>query len=392
MRLLYVAAGIDVPGSHGGSTHVWEVARGLAQLGHEVHVVAHPPRDAGRSRRLQQSTVDGVHLRYLDLPKPLSLLGYPGLARLVRRLRPAVVMERYYNLAGSGVLAARRQHIPVLLEVNALIVDPPEVFKRRLDDRLGGPLRRWATWQCHASARIVTPLASTVPAPVPRDKIVELPWGANVECFHPEAMQAERDALRRELRLAPERPVVVFAGSFRVWHGVRDFVAAAVRLLEDGAAYVFLMVGDGPERRAAEQTATRYPDGFRFAGSIPHEQVPAYLGLASVGVAPFNTAGHPALRAAGFFWSPLKIYEYMAMGLPVVTPAIPPLNATIREGVEGALYPEGDVEALAAAIRRVVESPERAAMGRRARERVVRDFSWQRHCAELDRIVREIGV
>ena len=388
MRLLYVAAGIDLPGAHGGSTHAWEVARGLSELGHDLAVVAHPPRGAAHAARRQ--TVDGVTIFYLNLPKLSSLLGYPFVARLLRRLAPDVLIERYHNLAGAGVLAAHRHGVPVLLEVNALIVDPPAVFKRRLDDRIGGPLRRWATWQCRAARRIVTPLATTVPPEIDRGKIVELPWGANVERFRPAAGCEEVERLREELALSAGQPVAVFSGSFRVWHGVKDFVAAAVHLLDEGAPYAFVLVGDGPERPAAERAAARYARCFRFVGRVPHDRVPAYLALAQAGVAPFNTAGHPALQAAGFFWSPLKIYEYMAMALPVVAPSIPPLDSTIREGIEGANYPEGDIPALADAIRRVLEAPHREAMGQQARERVVRDFSWQRHCRELDRILEEI--
>lgn len=391
MRLLYVAVGIDLPGSHGGSTHTWEVASGLQRLGHDVCVVTHSPKRGTGAQQPRQRNLDGVSIQYIDLPKSLSLLAYPTIAGLVRRLAPAVVMERYYNLAGAGVLAAYRRGVPSLLEVNALIVDPPEVFKRRLDDRLGGALRRWATWQCQAAARIVTPLATTVPAAIPRSKIVELPWGANVERFTPEANAATSAALRAQLGVEAGRPIVVFAGSFRAWHGVADFIAAALRLLGAGCRYYFLLIGDGPERAHVEEEVAAYHGAFHFAGSVPHDRMPDYLRLATAGVAPFNTASHPALRAAGFFWSPLKIYEYMATGLPVITPNIPPLNAAVREGIEGALYPEGDISALAEAIRRVVESPDRGQMGRRARERVVRDFSWQRHCRELDRLLHAIA-
>lgn len=383
-----MAAGIDLPGSHGGSTHTWEVARGLHARGHEVVVVAHSPRGTGTWRRPE--IVDGVEIRYLDLPKSLSLFGYPVIAHLARRFEPAVIMERYYNLAGAGILAAHRRGIPSLLEVNALIVDPPAVFKRRLDDRLGGPLRRWATWQCRAATRIVTPLATTVPAGVERARIVELPWGANVQTFAPTAQAPVEESLRTRLTLAPAEQVAVFAGSFRVWHGVHDFMQAAMRLIAAGEPFQFVLIGDGPERAAAEQIAAPHAERFRFLGKVPHQDMPALLSMAGAGVAPFNTAGHPALRAAGFYWSPLKIYEYMAMGLPVVTPAIPPLDTTIREGIEGALYPEGDIPALAEAIRRVLRSPQRRQMGMQARERVVRDFSWERHCQELERIMVEI--
>lgn len=390
MRLLYVAAGIDLPGSHGGSTHTWEVARGLQARGHEIVVVAHSPRGAEPGTWRRPRIIDGVEIRYLDLPKSLSLYGYPAIRHLVRQFEPAVIMERYYNLAGAGVLAAQRFALPSLLEVNALIVDPPSVFKRRLDDRLGGPLRRWAIWQCRKATRIVTPLATTVPEQIDRSKIVELPWGANVQRFTPTAHAQIAETLRAKMTLPPAAQVAVFAGSFREWHGVHDFVLAAVQLIEAGHPFHFLLIGDGPDRQAAEQFVAPYADRFRFLGNVPHPDMPSLLALAGAGVAPFNTARHPALRAAGFFWSPLKIYEYMAMGLPVITPAIPPLDATIREGVEGALYPEGDVAALADAIQRVLLSPQRQEMGARARERVVRDFSWERHCQELDRILIDI--
>lgn len=388
MNVVYVASGIAVPGAYGGSTHTLEVASGLAALGHDVHVVAHHPvRQLTALFRPQVATLDRLHLHYIDLPKSLSLLAYGPITQLVRRLQPDALIERYYNLAGAGMLVARRAGVPSLLEVNALIVDPPAVFKRRLDDRLGRPLQRWAVAQCRMAARIVTPLHTTVPPQIARDKIVELPWGANVERFR-RSGDSSSEALRAELGIPFDRPIIVFLGSFRAWHGVHDFISAGLQLLDAGEQVQLLLIGDGPERAAAEVRSGRWHAHFTFAGSVAHERVPSLLRLAAVGVAPFNTAPHPALRSAGFFWSPLKIYEYMAMSLPVVTANIPPLDSTIREGQEGALFREGDVADLASAIRRVLHAPDRQAMGQRARQRVVACYSWERHCQELDRILR----
>jgi len=81
----------------------------------------------------------------------------------------------------------------------------------------------------------------------------------------------------------------------------------------------------------------------------------------------------------------------MAAGLPVVTARIPPLDTVIRAGQEGALFTAGDVGDLARAMRSVAEAPERAAMGQRARDRVVEHYSWARHCAELETLLRAIS-
>lgn len=190
MNILYVASGIPLPGSLGGSTHTLEVARGLVAHGHTVHVVACSREGwSGPAPfvRPVTSLYHGFYLHHLDIPKSISFLNAPVIVRLARAIRPDIVMERYYNFAGGGLLAARALHVPAILEVNALMIDPPEVFKRRLDDWLGGPMRRWAVAQCRWAARIVTPLHTTVPPEIPREKIVELPWGANVERFHQES-------------------------------------------------------------------------------------------------------------------------------------------------------------------------------------------------------------
>jgi glycosyltransferase involved in cell wall biosynthesis len=324
----------------------------------------------------------------------LSLL---QVSREVRTFRPDVVMERFYNFAGAGVLAAHRRRIPVLLEVNAPMVDPPDSLKSRLDKVALGSMRRWAVRQGNWSDAIVTPLATTVPPEVPRSKVHELPWGANVERFDPtiKGTQAlELQKVAHELGLKRDVPVVGFLGSFRSWHGVGHFAEAARRMLSDGEDVAFLAIGGGPELEPLRVQVAEWdlePGRFVLAGAQPHERVPQLLALADVGVAPFDIEAHAPLSTFGFYWSPLKVFEYMAMALPVVTIDIPPLNEIVRQGQDGELYPPGNIGALVSAIRRLVKDRHlRQTEGASARLRVTQHYSWQAHCLALDALLREI--
>ncbi len=397
MRILYVAAAIEVGSTSGGSTHLNEVACGLRALGHEVLVVA---RSLPGAPNQQTSFLNDCQapVRIVRPRKELALLGLLVVSKAMRDFRPDVVMERFYNFAGAGILLAYRRGIPSLLEVNAPIIDPPNSLKTRLDRLFLGRMRWWAVRQAKWSAAIVTPLNTTIPPEVPRDKIHELPWGANVTRFDPQlrvTRRAELDALATAFNLDRSGPVAVFLGSFRAWHGVAGFVEAARRLIASGSKLSFLAVGGGPELASFTEQSHSWglPEGrLVLTGPQPHDRVPLLLALGDVGVAPFDLSAHEPLRTFGFYWSPLKVFEYMAMGMPVVTVDVPPLNNIVREGQEGLLYPSGDVAALISALATLeADAALRAAMATSARARVVERFSWQAHCRALDAILREIA-
>lgn len=386
-----MASAVQVGGASGGSTHVAEVACGLRALGHDVLVVAR------RGPGAEDCLGCGVPVRFTRWPRQLAMLGAPRLAAIFRRFKPDVVIERFYNFAGWGVWLAHRHNIPALLEVNAPMIDPPGSMKPRLDRLLLGSMRRWAVRQAKWSAAIITPLSSTVPAEVPSGKIVQLPWGANVDRFNPDIRAAERGrlaALSAELGLEEGAPVAVFLGSFRAWHGASGFAQVAYELISGGANLAFLAIGSGPELGPLREKVRGWglPDGkFVFAGAQPHERVPQLLALADVGVAPFDLEAYPPLSTFGFYWSPLKVFEYMAMGLPVVTVDVPPLNRIVRQDKEGLLYPPGDLDVLAKALRRLAtDGGLRERLGRAARARVSAHYSWQAHCRALDLLLRTI--
>ncbi len=399
MKILYVAAGIPVPGAVGGSTHVVEVCRGLAARGHEILAVVGPRADGGSRAAGVWALAGGDGRAFVAnsrLPRTLSLGLLPMLERLGAAFGPDVVMERYYNFAGAGLLYARRHRLGSLLEVNAPLYDPPGTPKDRLDRALGRPLRRWAAWQARAADRIVTPLATTAGPFARPGQIVEAPWGANTDLFDPTRLDpAAVAATRAALGIPLGVPVIAFSGSFRPWHGVAALLDALRGLLPARPDLHALLIGDGPERPALAAAVRGWGaagDRVIFAGRLPYAEVPRHLAVADIGVAPFEPARHPALRHFGFYWSPLKVFEYGAMGLPTVCPAIPPLDRIVRDGREGRLYREGDRAGLAAALAALLDDPAgRRAMGRAARERVVSRYSWAAHCRTLNDVLRQIA-
>lgn len=379
LRILYSAIDQTVPGTRGGSVHVQSVAEGLASLGHEVHALAAPGRSAFPSGAVQWHA--------LAAPAGLSrlrLLRAGRVRRLARRLRPQVVVERYHNFGGEGVLAAVALGVPAVLEINAPVVDYPGSAKARLDHALlVQPMRRWRDWQCRRAALLVTPSAAILPDSVPADRVLELEWGADTSRFTPVArgpLPYARD---------PAAVVAVFAGAFRAWHGAVQLVEAIRLLRARGVAHVHaVLIGDGPERAHVEATA-RGLTGVEVTGPVPHEAMPAALAAADIGVAPFDVSRHPPLGLA-FYWSPLKVFEYMAAGLPVVAPALPRLRTLVADGVEGVLYAPATPTALADALETLADSTRRRPMGEAARRRAVDAFSWEGHCRALDTAFRRL--
>ena len=372
MTILYVATDQRVPGYDGGAVHVAGVAAGLAALGHDVHVLT----GAG------QGAFPRGSVTWIDLPPPFGVRRLRWcLARRVRdlavRIAPDVVIERYYNFGGEGMMGARAVGAVAVLEVNAPVIDHPGSRKRWLDRALlVEPMRRWREWQCRQADLIVTPEAAVLPPSVPSARIVELEWGADTVRFSPDA----KGDLPFERR--PGRILAVFAGAFRAWHGAIHLVDAIRRLRERGCDDVdAVLIGDGPEHARVRAAADRI-DGVCLPGVVPHENMPACLAAADVGIAPFDVEAHAPL-SLGFYWSPLKLFEYMATGLPVVAPAIDRIRRLVRHGHEGVLYDARDPDALAETIDSLRAAELRRRLGAAARVRAVSEFGWDRHCERL---------
>ena len=154
-----------------------------------------------------------------------GLLRRGALARLASTVMPDVVIERYHNFGGEGLLAARLVGALTLLEVNAPVVDYAGSPKRALDRALlVEPMRRWREWQCRSADLIVTTDRAILPADVPATKVVETEWGADTDRFRPDAHRT--DPLRPRCGRARRR----LRRRLPAWHGVGRLVDAMAAL------------------------------------------------------------------------------------------------------------------------------------------------------------------
>jgi glycosyltransferase involved in cell wall biosynthesis len=380
MKILYHHR---VGSKDGQLVHIEEIVRALRARGHEVVVVA------PSAMKAKAFGADAGFVAVLKKILPASFyefleLGYGVLAffrlwRIYRRERPDVVYERYNLYLLAGAWLKRLTGVPLLLEVNSPLVIERSQFGHLANRRTA----QWAERSAWLAADYVLPvtkaLSMLVEEPgVPASRIRVIQNGVG-EKF----LQTKNDGASIRRRFGLDGCVVLgFTGFIREWHGLEhviDFVAD-----QDPEKNIrALVVGDGPavanlQRRARGRGIE---DRVIFAGLVPREEIIDYI-------AAFDIALQPQVVP---YASPLKLFEYMALGRAIVAPATPNIREVLTDHENALLFDPADQGPFAAALTHLcADAALRERLGRAARATLEQDgYTWAQNAARIEALASE---
>ena len=370
MRIAYVTVdpGIPVFGTKGASVHIQEVVRELIRRGHDVTV--HTTR-AGRDIPDDLAGLEVIETRIdADDPGARERAQQEVSARIAARIIAGgadLVYERYSLFSTALADVAEATGAAGILEVNAPLIEEQRTHRVLVDEEAAAK----------ALARQVAAATATVAVSDPvRDWVRERTGSESVHTV-PNGVSITRIVPRPE---DVGDPVVTFVGTLKPWHGVTDLLAAAALAKRP---WKLRIIGDGPERAALEEQTAGLGIEVDFRGAVAPADMPGQLAGSAIGVAPYPDLGGEQQQ----YFSPLKVYEYLAAGLPVVASAVGQLPQILGE--LGTLVPPSDPAALAAAIDTLAADPVlRGKLGWRGRMQAEEKHSW---AGAVDRILGLAG-
>jgi len=383
----------------GSLIHRHELVSNLARLGNEIHIFT--------TDSSTLSHLDNIRCHYI---RPGSLLTltinyFRSSALLVGSETFDVLYTRNPNFGFLAGLFCKNRCKTLVYELNGIPEDESSLIKSRCDKEKslqGGKKVNLSRYFSSAKARLrisvlkkalglsdriitVTPgIKANLESiyNIPGEKITVVPNGANTSLFK----SLEQAACRKELGLDPETPYICFVGNLAPWQGVEYLVKAVPSILARYPECRFLIVGDGIMKNELLNLSGELgvADRFVFTGVVAYDRVPVYINASDICAAPFILARNEKIGL-----SPLKLYEYMACGKPVVASAIRGV-ADVLEASEGGIpVPPENPEALAEAISKLLENPEsRTEMGSRGLSYVTENYSWYSVAKQVDGVCK----
>lgn len=408
MRLLYLSPdyGIPVLGHKGAAVHVRNMVAALARVGHELVLIS-PMVTANVWETPEPVAAKFVHqpahedlLACVDIVETYceSLETETSLAKDLRRILydrylTEHLLRRYTRVPPDCIYARAALHSlapaalrkatdrPLVVELNAPLAAEHATYRAGAAGELAARAERRLLREADAVLVVSAPLAEHVHrCGVSEERVHVIPNAVDPELFHP-APRSEQ--VRARLGMG-DGPLLGFVGGLRPWHGVEQLPTLLQRLVPDFPGVQLVLAGEGPLRAPLQQRVAEL--GLRervvFTGGVSHRDIPAVIREFDVALAPYPELDHD------FYFSPLKLFEYMACGVAVVAADMGQIGEIVQHGRNGLLYRAGDLDGLTDCCRRLLFDPTfQERLGAAAADTVSARYTWSHNARRVTDII-----
>jgi glycosyltransferase involved in cell wall biosynthesis len=390
MKILYIT--LENLSFHKGSVvHVKEVVNGLRKLGNHVGLVANSlNQDEKAPHFYNLSIMPPTMLRLLRLKKQPYVASLVFLFFYLWRILPqySIIYARDFHTVIIALLPRLIFKKKLVFEVNGIA---NEERRLRKDSLLNHALVLFIKWAEKLATRYSEKVIAVAPKiklyltqnfNCPSGKIQVISNGVNTEVFCPIHESPFLVQWKNRLGIKPKDTIIAYVGNLAPWQGIGNLIDIAFRLLSKNKELKFIIAGEGPLKSLLLKKVlnSEYDGDIIFTGMLDHEEIPFIINLADICVAPLKVVTG----------SPIKVFEYMACGKPVITSEIEGLEFIEAEGV-GRLTASEDIVGLEEALNELINDPrKRADMGQKGRQIARERFSWESRITEIEELLRKL--
>jgi len=379
-----MVAACPFPGNRGTPSRILQMAEGLADLGHTVHVVTYHFGTDLATRKIKIHRIPKL-IKYRNFapgPTPTKLLLLDPLLflkLLATVRREAVHLIHAHHFEGAIVAYPVRllTRVKVIYDAHTTLEGELSSYKfwnptrlRQVLDRVVPKLADHVITVSEELKQFLLQLG------IPDRKISCIPTGVNPEQFEG---KTPPNGLRETLRLS-NRTVVIYTGTLQEYQGIDLLLAAMKTLVPQRPDVCLLVIGDSNTEKYRQMARTLgVEENVIFLGEKPFEEIPGLLSLAHI-------ATLPRVDCPGI---PQKLTNYMAAGKAIV--AFEGSAKLLEDQVTGLVVPNRDVEGMADAILQLAcDADLRERLGRNARERILGNFDWRTLCTKVEGIYASV--
>jgi glycosyltransferase involved in cell wall biosynthesis len=387
MKVLYLSW---FNSGEGSQVHAKEFMHAMEQLGHDMVPVelSLKTKKQLQNLKIQSSSVSSKKSKFAFIKELktflLNILRVIRLLKLYKEHKPDAIINRYLIYDFSAIIAGKILRIPVMYEVNA-----SAVYEREIENKYYiKPLAKYIEKLIFNRSDAVTVVSEELKKYFHQNgyntsKTLVIPNGVDITRY-PEILETPQRF--HEIAQKWENNIIIgFLGSLKSWHGVQRVISLMPSLLKDNENIRLLIIGDGNERESIEKEikSLNIEEFVHISGFIPHDEVPGALNLLNITLAPYKEIDN-------FYFSPLKIFEYMAAGKPVIAPPYGQITELVTQNT-GILLSKNSNEELQKAIIELANNPEkRSALGKNARVYIEENFTWKRNAMKIAERLEEM--